>query len=196
MGMFRQLSAARDNAALTDAVLDGFFDEHGYARSILVDSEPKVVSQADSLRHRFPDVRRSNANPSARVFRARNIVYEQSGRGSNWAYGYYNKALKRNTQCGRGSSEQKSFSTAFDADRPSWEMLAEDSSTLADKAMDCFRRELEQCDAFSAALLVHSVSGGTGSGVHVVVSFILRVPFFFFRSCVSIRGNPGPAFCG
>ena len=93
------------------------FDEHGFARAVLVDGEAKVVGK----------LLRDKASP----FKSSRAHFEQSGRGNNWALGYF------------GS----------------------DGNALAEKAMDSFRQELEICDAYRGCMLMHSLCGGTGSGL-------------------------------
>ena len=92
---------------------------------VLVDTEPKVVKsccKAGTLAKRVP--------PMSQLF-------EKSGRGNNWAYGYYGK------NC-HGVSRD---------------------SCLKDSVEECVRNVVERCDHFMGTVLVHSIAGGTGSGV-------------------------------
>lgn len=110
---------------------DIFFDRFtNHARSLLVDSEPKVIKG-------IQEDKRINF-----VFDSKNILYTQNGRGNNWALGYsdtYKEAMEA-----LGSS----------GDKP-----------LYEKTMESLRREVERSDFFLGIVLVHSLAGGTGSGL-------------------------------
>eukprot|EP00466_Bigelowiella_natans_P005600 jgi/Bigna1/77168/fgenesh1_pg.46_\ len=87
------------------------FHSDGYARAILVDSEPKVVRKA------LP----SNKNAQGK-FRRLNVINEQSGRGNNWALGYFGPKRKEGNE-----------------------------GSLVAKSLESFRREAERCDSFEVA---------------------------------------------
>mmetsp|Transcript_36169 Transcript_36169/g.58448 ORF Transcript_36169/g.58448 Transcript_36169/m.58448 type:complete len:445 (+) Transcript_36169:97-1431(+) len=113
--------AQKENAATKE-----FCDQNGKAHCLLVDSEPKVIQAA--LR-----------SPCGAMFRSNNIIYEQSGRGNNWAMGYHSNA---------GDTE-----------------IDEESTCIAGRTMLAFRKEIERLDWFQACILSQSLSGGTGSGL-------------------------------
>ncbi len=96
------------------------FDDSGFARAVLVDGESKVIGK----------ILRDKEMP----FRACRANFEQSGRGNNWALGYY----------GRGGDS---------------------GMALVERTMDTFRLEMETCDSYRGCLLLHSLCGGTGSGL-------------------------------
>lgn len=92
---------------------------------VLVDTEPKVVKsccKGGALAKRV--------SPTSQLF-------EKSGRGNNWAYGYYGKSS-------HGQSRD---------------------SCLKDSVQECVRNVVERCDCFMGTVLFHSIAGGTGSGV-------------------------------
>jgi hypothetical protein len=96
------------------------FDENGMARAVLVDGEAKVICKL--LREKDTPFKSDKAN------------FEQSGRGNNWALGYY----------GRGG---------------------ENGMCLVELTMEALRVEMEACDAYRGCLMLHSLCGGTGSGL-------------------------------
>ena len=112
--------------ARTDHVIHvpfSFLD--GTLPCVLVDTEPKVVKsccKGGALAKRVP--------PTSQLF-------EKSGRGNNWAYGYYGKSS-------HGQSRD---------------------SCLKDSVQECVRNVVERCDCFMGTVLFHSIAGGTGSGV-------------------------------
>ena len=92
---------------------------------VMIDTEPKVVrkcSKSGVLARRVP--------PEFRIF-------DRSGRGNNWAYGY------------RGSPQQPPPS----------------GRGLVGSVQECVRKLVEKCDRFTGSVLFHSIAGGTGSGV-------------------------------
>ena len=111
----------------------------GTIPSILVDTEPKVIRQCTGegsvLGKGVPEQLR---------------VAERRGRGSNWAYGYF-AATKHKLEGGRqtggfrfGVSEEK---------------------TLVDTVQEHIRALVEKCDRFGGFVQLHSIAGGTGSGM-------------------------------
>lgn len=107
---------------------------------ILVDTETKVVrkytGEKTLLGKKIPS-----------EFR----VIERGGRGNNWAYGYFNavgKELKIEKQI-RGF---KFGST-------------DEGKCLRGNVQECVRRLVEKCDRFGGFVQLHSIAGGTGSGM-------------------------------
>ena len=72
------------------------------------------------------------------VLRADNVLSARSGRGNNWAYGYHTSGA------GGGGGN--------------------DNSHLLEQSMEAVRRESERCDFLLHLNVMHSLSGGTGSG--------------------------------
>jgi len=72
-----------------------------------------------------------------------NMVYTQSGRGNNWALGY--SATYRDHQ------QQEGLDNAV--------------PPLYERALEALRREAEKADYFLGVMLLHSLAGGTGSGL-------------------------------
>ena len=107
---------------------------------VLVDTETKVVrkctGQRAPLGNRVP--------PKFRVI-------ERGGRGNNWAYGYFS-AVGREVKSGRGIGGFEIGST-------------EEGKCLQGSVQECVRRLVEKCDRFGGFLQLHSIAGGTGSGL-------------------------------
>lgn len=74
-----------------------------------------------------------------------NMIYSQSGRGNNWALGY--SATYRE----HSSSDPHS--------------LENTAPPLYERALEALRHEAERADYFLGVMLVHSLAGGTGSGL-------------------------------
>lgn len=116
---------------------DLFFDRFSNkARAVLVDSEPKVIKHiAEDKNISF-------------VFDSHNMIYTQSGRGNNWALGY--------------------SATYKEPTDPHFAAAGQDADTnpaLFERAIVGLRREAERADYFLGVMLVHSLAGGTGSGL-------------------------------
>lgn len=116
----------------------------GYYRSVAVDTEPKVLKG-------FCNTRRTGGI----TFRNENVIMDRSGRGNNWAFGYYGR---------KNESEEKN---------------------IFGRTMRAMRKEIERCDSYCGTLLIHSLSGGTGSGVGSRLLELLRdeYPLNYIVSC-------------
>lgn len=123
------------------------------ARCLLVDTEPKVVNSVLRL-------------DSSNLFRRDRCFMGQSGRGNNWAFGY-----------------QQMSTTSVNAQprhRAIWrfQLASEDDRTgeamLLDQVIDGVRQEVEECDTAVDFLLMHSLAGGSGSGLGSKVLEIVR----------------------
>ncbi|KAE8892714.1 hypothetical protein PF005_g4508 [Phytophthora fragariae] len=105
------------------------------ARCIMVDSEPKVVRA----------VCEAGVDGLAN-FQPAHTHVEQAGRGNNWAMGYYGPRLK--------------------APAPAFTSLAvDDRRELVELVMESLRREIEAVDCYQGSVVMHSLGGGTGSGL-------------------------------
>ncbi len=98
---------------------------------VLVDAEPKVI-------RRCLDKKRSGSLVLSQRVREECCVCDKTGRGNNWAYGYYGRKGEREG----GSGED-----------------------LLGRVREAVRRVVERCDRFSGFLMLHSIAGGTGSGM-------------------------------
>eukprot|EP00667_Euglena_gracilis_P010691 EG_transcript_10899 len=116
---------------------------NGRARAVFVDTEPKVVAQLLAQdRHQLilPD----------------NVVHEQGGRGNNWAMGYFGPRWAR-----RKAPPKQQFSLHSGGGNAEPE-----PSDLVFRAMARIERECERAgDALEGVLVLHSLAGGTGSGL-------------------------------
>nr|XP_006815929.1 PREDICTED: tubulin delta chain-like [Saccoglossus kowalevskii] len=79
-------------------------------------------------------------------FRDSNIILGKRGRGTNWALGYH--GTRHEPEC------------------------ADDS--LLNKTLESLRKEIERCESFSGTVLLHSLSGGTGSGLGAHICECIR----------------------
>jgi len=115
------------------------------ARCLLVDTEPKVVDSVVS-------------GGTASLFARSRCYLGQSGRGNNWAFGY--------GQVLGGSSR-----AAPKAQQPSWNFSAnvedpgQEEYRILEHVFEGVRREAEEADTAPDFLLMHSLGGGSGSGL-------------------------------
>lgn len=137
-----------------------FFTENGTARCVLVDSEPKVVQ---GVLQRHPGYIRED-----------NVVYGQSGRGNNWGLGYYgvnDPHSKRAEQ--RSAATQRAFRNLHKGQRTQDDTLL----TNALRALHMETRRTNDMSDFEAIILLHSLSGGTGSGMASRLAERIRLYF-------------------
>ena len=148
-----------------------------------------------------------------------NIIVDKPGRGSNWAYGFYDNERRtspekssqrpQDARQSRPSSDKTTVSnirqgepgttavpsrlhTASSTSRqhpspslssstlkPSrpFQLLHEDDPSLLERAMDAIRREASRCDLLCGFVLIHSIAGGTGSGLGSRITKELRNQF-------------------
>ena len=101
------------------------------ARSVSLDTEPKVVQQC---------LQRSIHPSSQWIIDPRSACYLHGGAGNNWALGY---------QMASGEFLQTS--------------------------VDLVTRELEHCDCGQSLVVIHSIAGGTGSGLGTCITIIILI---------------------
>ncbi|KEG12248.1 putative zeta tubulin [Trypanosoma grayi] len=140
--LWRQLTLATDGGATPSP----FFAEDRKARCVLVDSEPKVV--------------RGVCERHADLFRAENVVYGQSGRGNHWALGYYGVSDPMSQRHAENAAVARPFQVAKDQRR-------HDSHVVRDalRALHAETRRTNHAVEFEAIIVLHSLVGGTGSGM-------------------------------
>lgn len=80
------------------------------------------------------------------MYNLNNVRFSQSGCGNNWALGY------------NFSGNSKGLTECRDSEDAGKDMLLND-------AIELFRKEVESCDYVKACFVIHSLSGGTGSGL-------------------------------
>ncbi|EFJ50878.1 Eta tubulin [Volvox carteri f. nagariensis] len=146
-----QSAATADRAADTEMFRWGP-DGRRRARCLLVDTEPKVVNAV-------------LAADREGLFSRQQCYMGQSGRGNNWAFGY--------NQLNVGS-QTSGYSTATAAARPVSQPL---EFRILDQLYDGIRREAEEADGCPNFLLIHSLAGGSGSGMGSRVLEHLRAQF-------------------
>eukprot|EP00050_Salpingoeca_kvevrii_P002542 m.196757 g.196757 ORF g.196757 m.196757 type:complete len:424 (+) comp10633_c0_seq11:1168-2439(+) len=83
---------------------------------------------------------------ATRYFSDSNIVLGREGRGCNWAYGFH----------GGAPQDAVTNRSPFDDGR---------STQLADRALDQLRHLAESCSVLGTIVVLHSLCGGTGSGL-------------------------------
>jgi tubulin delta len=166
--LFSLLADAQDKASQSSS---SFF-RHGlngqmHARCILVDTEPKVIQSA--LSHStFYDKRRAFVG--------------QSGRGNNWAFGY-NQLISSSSddpQRRQKTSASPSWNSNVMIDDPNQEEFK-----ILEKVMEGVRTECEACDFAPDFLLVHSLGGGSGSGLGSRLLELIRSehPLNYIATC-------------
>ena len=96
-------------------------------------------------------------------------MFNQGGRGNNWALGYSKDYKEINKKSGFGKATQlertvtspsKSTKQAF-----TYTPDDDDDKLLHEGAMEMLRKQSERADHFRGTLLFHSLAGGTGSGL-------------------------------
>eukprot|EP00761_Pharyngomonas_kirbyi_P009342 gb/GECH01009358.1/.p1 GENE.gb/GECH01009358.1/~~gb/GECH01009358.1/.p1 ORF type:complete len:471 (+),score=76.50 gb/GECH01009358.1/:1-1413(+) len=151
-----------------------FFDsQYGFPRCVLVDSEAKVVS---SLLEKPTQNTSSSSNSiqqkyhkkqSKIHFDPRFAIYEQVGRGNNWAMGYNGVHVrnlgkkKKNPVRSKKRKQKKKPEWNFDTSLPS----QDNSNYISEKSLNLIRKQIESLDYCSGLMFIHSMGGGTGSGL-------------------------------
>ena len=116
---------------------------------VFVDSEPKVVAPlvADTGTSRVAWLPKSSA------------VYDHNGRGNNWAWGYTSVASRLGVAAGDGSAASSDGAAVVRG------AAGGARTPLIARALDAVRLHAERMGRFEGVLLVHSLGGGTGSGL-------------------------------
>eukprot|EP00796_Vickermania_ingenoplastis_P012927 gene12927-8784_t len=137
-----------------------FFTSSGFARCVLVDAEPKVVH---GVLKRHPH-----------FIRTENVIFGQSGRGNNWGLGYYGVNDPRSKRHeGKSAGETRAFRNLHKGQR-----VADDGLfSNALRAIHNETRRTGDLDDFEAIVLLHSLSGGTGSGLASRLAERIRLYF-------------------
>ncbi|KAK7202183.1 zeta tubulin [Novymonas esmeraldas] len=160
-----RLCAAANSPAAAGAdasVATPFFTRDGKARCVLVDTEPKVVR---GVQQRHSD-----------FIRPENVIHGQSGRGNNWGLGYYGMRTEHSRRTERNAAVQRAFRNMGRDQR-------EEDDNVLGKALQAIYREtrrtsdLESGEGFEALLVLHSLVGGTGSGLASRLTERLRLYF-------------------
>lgn len=153
--------------SLPAATRSPFFARDGKARCVLVDTEPKVVQ---GVRQRHAD-----------FIRDENVVHGQSGRGNNWGLGYYGVRTADSKRTEGNAAVQRAFRNMGRDQR-------EADDNVLGKALQAIYRETrrtsdmddeveEEQDGFEAILVLHSLVGGTGSGLASKLTERVRLYF-------------------
>ncbi|KAL0488132.1 tubulin delta [Acrasis kona] len=124
--------AGKERSQKNSGFQGGLFHGNGYARCIMIDSEPKVIQRI--------------IGENNELYNISNVRFSQSGCGNNWALGY------------NFSGNSKGMTDRCAPEGYGKDMLLQD-------AMELLERELESCDYAKACVVIHSLSGGTGSGL-------------------------------
>ncbi|KAG2445658.1 hypothetical protein HXX76_000267 [Chlamydomonas incerta] len=135
------------------------------ARAVLVDTEPKVVNGVLSA-------------DRDGIFSRQQCYLGQSGRGNNWAFGYNqinaSAAGAGATPYSKPAAQQPAGGwprSGGSALGPAWvsSTATEDPSLaefrILEHIYDGIRKEAEEADACPDFLLIHSLAGGSGSGL-------------------------------
>lgn len=143
--LLTQLALCRTAGASTAA--SPFFSGKGLARCVVVDTEPKVVK---GVLHRHGD-----------AIRPENVIYGQSGRGNNWGLGYHGVKTNRSKRNEKNAAVSRAFRNMARDQRE------EDDGVLARalRAIHAETRRTGDMESFEAILVLHSLVGGTGSGL-------------------------------
>jgi Tubulin/FtsZ family, GTPase domain len=106
------------------------------ARCIMVDSEPKVVEKPF----------KKTSHPLHDFLSQSLALKSNKGRGNNWAMGYADSPENIGKDIAYASNSEK-------------------NQPLAVQTMEMLRKEIEACDYYKGCVLLHSLAGGTGSGL-------------------------------
>ncbi|KAL6746677.1 Eta tubulin [Haematococcus lacustris] len=117
------------------------------ARCLLIDTEPKVVQQV-----------LASSSTGSNLFSRERCYLGQSGRGNNWAFGYtqWQPRSQARGPGGAGGGWDGSSQVATPSHR---EFL------ILDAVTEGIRQEAEEADGAPNFLLLHSLGGGSGSGL-------------------------------
>ncbi|KPA75360.1 putative zeta tubulin [Leptomonas pyrrhocoris] len=147
----------------SSSVVSPFFTRDGMARCVLVDTEPKVVL----------GVRQRHAN----FMRQENVIHGQSGRGNNWGLGYHGVKTAGSKRNEDNAAVQRAFRNIARDQR-------EDDDNVLGKALQAIYRETRRTSdaddgtgGFEAIVIMHSLVGGTGSGLASRLTERLRLYF-------------------
>lgn len=136
------------------------------ARCILVDTEPKVIRS----------ILEGGTWPSPSTHQPAFVHYEQSGRGNNWAMGYNFQRFQRNVIPSK--TKPAAITHAGKPRRarqpPKFTPFDEDKRELMELAMDSLQKLVESTDCFQGVVLMHSLGGGTGSGLGCRLMELIR----------------------
>ncbi|CAD2215269.1 Tubulin/FtsZ family, GTPase domain containing protein, putative [Angomonas deanei] len=149
-------------AVITDKgkVPSPFFHSERKARFVLVDSEPKVVE--------------GFARRQKELIRPDNVVFGQSGRGNNWALGYYGINVEHSKRSeARSVGKDRAFANLHRGQRESDDNLIK----RALQAIYMETRRTSDAEEFEAIIVMHSLVGGTGSGVASRLAEKIRLYF-------------------
>lgn len=159
--------------------LGPFFATDGFARCVQIDAEPKVVT---ALHAKQP-----KASP---LYRPDNAVTGNAGRANCWTLGY----------CGFPEFEAKSVSPGRDAFKPAFRVDAGIDQRAVDRtvlgrALRAIHEESRRVEdgALEGFVVVHSLAGGTGSGLGSALLENLRYHFVNPSEGSENARVPGPS---
>ncbi|TMW56536.1 hypothetical protein Poli38472_006546 [Pythium oligandrum] len=135
-----------------------YHPQSGKARCILVDTEPKVIRS-------MLEARQHKATGSGSVFVPAHVHFEQSGRGNNWAMGYNLQTHRHNVL---PSKSDASSMVPLTGTHKTKRVVIESRSAkqeLLEMVMESLQKEIEGLDCYQGVVLMHSLGGGTGSGL-------------------------------
>lgn len=121
-----------------------FFRSNGAPRCILVDTEPKVIQSI------------LNSSQYGTKINPESVHYQQYGRGNNWAMGYHGRKRLENYQPFQMVATHQYHSSYNQEDTP---------DSFFEEIMNSIRKELERLDYCDGIYFIHSLAGGTGSGM-------------------------------
>ena len=146
--------------------LSPFFSSSSHARALLIDTEPKVLAAVHSLSAdsilAVPTAA-STSTASRSLFHRDALFFDQYGRGNNWSLGYKGRqvreaAVPQRPVTAAAKSSKRSRAAANSAPSSS-------ADEMSDAIMERLRVEAERMDVFDSVVMLHSLGGGTGSGL-------------------------------
>ncbi|KAH9601108.1 Tubulin-like [Trypanosoma melophagium] len=155
--LWRQLAFTTNNGAVPSPF---FTQQPRKARCLMIDSEPKVV--------------RDVYNRHADIMRSDNVICGQSGRGNHWALGYYGVCDPLSRRCAENAVVSRPFQVVKD-------QRSSDSHLLRNALRAIYAETRRTSDAveFEAIIVIHSLAGGTGSGM--TTRLLEKIRYYFIE---------------
>ena len=141
--------------------LSPYFSSSGHARALLIDTEPKVLAAV----HRLSAEGVLTGTASARsLFHRDSLFFDQYGRGNNWSLGYRGRQVREATVPQRPVTAARAGKVGKRSVAVS-DTTSTSADQMSDAIMERLRVEAERMDVFDSVVMLHSLGGGTGSGL-------------------------------
>ena len=150
--------------------LSPYFSSSAHARALLIDTEPKVLAAVHAL---TADGVLTGTASARSLFHRDSLFFDQYGRGNNWSLGYKGRQVgeaavvqRPSTAQGAGKSTKRAMAVA--------KAKSSSANSMSDAIMERLRVEAERMDVFDSVVMMHSLGGGTGSGLGSLLAERIR----------------------